>query len=77
MPEPSLLQEPPNALRSKTAADIMATPVVGVEALVPVTGVRRLLAATSHNGFPVFSTAEPRQVASSYGLWCGGRSSML
>lgn len=57
-----LRPEAPWALRSKTAEDMMATPVAGLEALVPVQGVRSLLAATTHNGFPVYASGEPRWV---------------
>lgn len=34
--------------------------VVGMGALVPVGGVRQLLATSTHSGFPVYSTTEPR-----------------
>lgn len=62
----SAVQEPPYALKGKTASDIMATPVVGLEAIVPVSEVRQVLEDTTHNGFPIYSTSQARYLGRTY-----------
>lgn len=50
---PACPQEAPHALRSKTAEDICASPVVGLGPLERVSTVLQVLRDTTHNGFPV------------------------
>lgn len=48
-------QEAPHALRSKTAEDICASPVVGFGPLERVSAVLQVLRDTPHSGFPVLA----------------------
>lgn len=50
-----LPQEAPHALRSKTAEDICASPVVGFGPLERVSTVLQVLRDTPHSGFPVLA----------------------
>ncbi|PSC71122.1 H(+) Cl(-) exchange transporter 7 [Micractinium conductrix] len=53
-----LRQEPPHALRSQRAESVMASPVVGLEVLVPVSTAVQVLRGTPHNGFPVLAPSK-------------------
>jgi len=60
-----LREDPGGKLRKKTAAALMASPVVGLQTLVPVSQVLHVLSSTTHNGFPVYrdsSTSNPSLV---------------
>lgn len=52
-----LRQEPPGNLRWKTAESLMASPVIGMRAVEPVSKVVEMLTSTGHNGFPVYGEA--------------------
>ncbi|KAL4451977.1 hypothetical protein ABPG75_007639 [Micractinium tetrahymenae] len=67
-----LRQEPPHALRNQTAASVMASPVVGLDGVVPVSSVLQVLRSTTHNGFPVLAPFKP---AAEQGGGRGGVSS--
>jgi chloride channel 7 len=60
-----LRHEPPHSLRSQTAGDIMAAPVVTFNVVEPVESVKKVLALTKHNGFPVISTPSHNNNSSS------------
>lgn len=49
-----LREDPGGKLRNKTAEALMASPVVGLEIVVPVSKVLHVLSSTTHNGFPVY-----------------------
>ena len=49
-----LRQEPPGALRWRTAEHIMATPVMGLRKVEEVSRVVQILKSTMHNGFVVY-----------------------
>jgi len=63
-----LRHEPPHSLRSQTAGDIMAAPVVTFNVVEPVESVKKVLALTKHNGFPVISTPSHNSNSSSRGF---------
>lgn len=52
-----LRQEPPGALRWRTAENIMASPVMGLRRVEEVSRVVQVLKSTLHNGFPVYPSA--------------------
>jgi hypothetical protein len=47
------VQDPPTQLKHLTAIDIMKSPVVGFDVIVPVAQVKEVLRQTTHNCFPV------------------------
>lgn len=53
-----LHSEPPRGLISLTAADIMASNVIGFAEVVPLIEVVKVLRSTRHNGFPVFKRTD-------------------
>ena len=56
-----LRQEPPHALRAKTAEEIMASPPVSLSPVERVDTVLRVLRSTTHQGFPVVVTTKGGQ----------------
>lgn len=49
-----LREDPGGKLRKKTAEALMASPVLGLQSIVPVSQVLHVLSSTTHNGFPVY-----------------------
>ena len=49
-----LREDPGGKLRKKTAEALMASPVMGLQSIVPVSQVLHVLSSTTHNGFPVY-----------------------
>ncbi|KAL6785470.1 hypothetical protein ACKKBF_B00380 [Auxenochlorella protothecoides x Auxenochlorella symbiontica] len=55
-----LRHEPPHPLRYKTAADVMASPVLGFNAVESVARVLQVLQRTTHSGFAVYDDSSGR-----------------
>ncbi|KAK2078993.1 hypothetical protein QBZ16_002683 [Prototheca wickerhamii] len=66
-----LRQEPPHALRYKTAADVMASPPVGLNAVASVPRVLELLRRTTHSAFVVYDDSSGRDPALGRGRLAG------
>jgi chloride channel 7 len=60
-----LRQEPPGALRWRTAESIMAAPVLGVQRIETVPKIVEILTSTTHNGFPVHPVVQNQEPSSS------------
>jgi chloride channel 7 len=67
-----LRQEAPHALRSKTAEDICASPVVGLGPVERVSTVLQVLRDTTHSGFPVLASSPKGGYASQRASLDGG-----
>ena len=65
------VQEPPHALRYKTAADVMASPPVGLNAVASVPRVLELLRRTTHSAFVVYDDSSGRDPALGRGRLAG------
>lgn len=61
-----LRTEAPNALQYKTAADVMASPVVGFKAVEKVERIVHVLRTTKFNGFPVFPADSDIEAGSAF-----------